>query len=222
MLRALALVTFTAAWILAPPVAAADDIGSYPLDAISREVPAHGKVKCPKVEMVRYRGDIIRFARPVRVYVGFAARLRKFEEVVRDVAIEVYGRAPRRIRHIGTYNCRRIRTWPTYLSEHALGNGIDIEGFDFGPARGKEQRHSAPQRRLRRGFHVRIGHDWNATRGVSRIHAEFLRRLTDELSRRQDIFRVILGPGYPGHKNHFHFDCSPWRAIELSPARTAY
>lgn len=191
----------------------ADD--RYGLDDVPRYVPPTGRVICPKVPMVRYRGAVIRYHKPVRVYVGFRERLEKFERIVREVAIEVYGRAPRRIVHIGTYNCRRIRRYPTYLSEHALGNGIDIAGFDFGPARGRGERAAAPHRRLRRAFRVRVADHWGRTRGVDAIHAEFLRRLTDRLVGRDDVFRVLLGPAWPGHKNHFHFDCAPWRIVEI-------
>ena len=48
------------------------------------------------------------------------------------------------------------------------------------------------------------------------VHARFL----DTLARRlvaKDIFRVLLGPSYPGHENHFHFDMSPWRLVDIWP-----
>jgi len=132
---------------------------------------------------------------------------------VQEVAIEVYGRAPVKIRHMGTYNCRRIRLYPTYVSEHGMGNAIDIAEFQFARARG-EERTTAP-RGTKRGFSVSVLKHWNKRRGVSAVHARFLRRLTDRLVARKDIFRVLLGPSYPGHKNHFHFDCSPWRIVEI-------
>ncbi len=187
---------------------------AYGLDEVSREVPARGRVVCPKVEMVRHRGTHLRYHKPVRVYVGFRDRLEKFEKIVHDTAIEVYGRAPRRIVHIGTYNCRRIRRFPTFISEHGLGNAIDIEGFDFGPARGKAERGAVP-RQLRRGFKVRVEKHWDGNRGVNALHAKFLRLVTERLVEREDIFTVLLGPAWPGHKNHFHFDVSPWRIVEL-------
>ena len=191
---------------LAPQVA-------YGLDEVSRETPAKGRVRCPKVAMVRYRGDTIRYHKPVRVYVGFRDKLREFEKVVEQVAIEVYGRKPRRIRHLGTYNCRRIRRYPTFLSEHALGNAIDIEAFVFGRA-SRAGRAKAP-RRLRRGFTVSVAKHWGATRGTAAIHARFLRLLAERLVEREDVFRVLLGPGYPGHDDHFHVDFSPWRIVEI-------
>lgn len=187
---------------------------AYPLDDLPRQIEARGPVRCPKVEMVRYKGDVVRYHRPVRVYVGFRERLRRFEEVVREVAIEHYGRAPRRIVHIGTYNCRRIKAWPTFLSEHGIGNGIDVRGFDFAPARGQARR-DAPTRRLRRAFKVRLASHWGQRAGDAARHAAFLRALADRLVQRRDIFRVLLGPAEPGHKNHFHFDMAPWRLVNI-------
>ena len=69
----------------------------------------------------------------VTVHPAFRERLRRFEVVVHSVAMEIYGRAPRKIVHMGTFNCRRIRRFPHLISEHGLGNAIDVAGFDFGP-----------------------------------------------------------------------------------------
>ena len=197
--------------LVSPPSAVADE---YPLDTVGRVVPPKGKLRCPEVELVRYRGDTIRYHRPVKVFVGFRDRLRLFEQVVREAAVEVYGRAPRRIKHLGTYNCRRIRAYPFLMSEHALGNGIDIAGFHFGPARRGDEAAKRLPRSLRRSFKVRVLKHWDGRGRAGRLHARFLRELARRLAARPDIFRVMLGPGYPGHKNHFHFDCSPWRLVD--------
>jgi len=197
-----------------PESATLDD---YPLDSVSREVKPTGRVKCPKVELVRYRGDVIRYHKPVKVFVGFKDRLKKFEKVVEEVAIEVYGRAPRRIRHIGTYNCRRIGGYPTFISEHGLGNGIDIAGFDFGRLPRGEELPEGVSKRLKRSFKVRMLKHWDG-KGRNAIHSRFLKTLARRLIARDDIFRVLLGPSYPGHKDHFHFDCSPWRIVEVFEA----
>ncbi|MBM4345587.1 MAG: extensin family protein [Deltaproteobacteria bacterium] len=198
--------------VAAAPAASADD---YPLDELERTVPAKGKMVCPPVELVGYRGETVRYHAPVRVYVGFRDRLRKFEQVVRDVAVEVYGRSPTKIVHIGTLNCRRIRLWPTLLSEHGIGNGIDVAGFDFGPVARKAAVPQDLPAGLRKGFSVRVKAHWDGQSGAAAVHARFLRRLTDTLLERQDIFRVLLGPAYPGHKDHFHFDCAPWRLVSI-------
>lgn len=193
---------------------AGDESASYPLDGVPRVVSPKGRVECPSLPMVRYRGKHIRYHKPVLVYRGFREHLERFEEIVAETAVEVYGRKPRRIRHLGTYNCRRIRKYPEWLSEHALGNAIDVEGFDFGRAR-KGERKAAPHRRLRRGFRVRVKRHWERKRGVAAIHARFLRELTERLVAEKNLFRVLLGPAFPGHRDHFHFDMSPYEMVTL-------
>ena len=188
----------------------------YALDSIERVINATGRVRCPKVEKVRYPGDVIAYHSPVVVNPHFRERLRRFEVVVRDVALEVYGRAPRKIRHVGTYNCRRIAAWPTFLSEHGLANGIDVAGFDFGPV--PRASRAATPKNLRRAFSVRLIRHWHGGKGAAAVHGRFLRLLAQRLIARPDIFRVLLGPAYPGHKDHFHFDCSPWRLVEVFEA----
>jgi hypothetical protein len=150
----------------------------------------------------------------VYVYVDFRERMVFFEDIVAEVAKDVYGRAPKKIKHLGTYNCRRIRRFPDLLSEHALGNAIDVEGFDFGPAKDSSEKESSPLRSLRRGFQVRVGKHWNGEHGAAALHARFLRELTDKLIE-EDTFRVLLGPAFPGHHDHFHFDLAPYRLIDL-------
>lgn len=185
----------------------------YALDGVSREVPERGRVKCPELELVRYRGDVIRYHKPAHVYVGFRKKLERMEQIVSETAIEFYGRPPARIKHLGTYYCRRIRSWPTYISEHGLGNAIDVEGFDFRWVSRKD----APgvPARLRRAFQIRIEQHWNGTRGVAATHARFLHTLAQRLIDEDGLFRVMLGPAEPGHHNHFHFDAAPWRIVNI-------
>ncbi len=186
----------------------------YSLDSLERVANPKGKMICPKVEMTRHKGGTVRYHKPVYVYVDFKERLVAFENIVAEVAIEVYGRAPKKIKHQGTFNCRRIRRFPDLLSEHALGNAIDVEGFDFGRAKGSDEQAESPHRSLQRGFKVRVGKHWDRERGVGAIHSNFLHKLTERLIEK-DTFRVLLGPAWPGHKSHFHFDLAPYRLIEL-------
>lgn len=217
---ALAVLLVGAAQLTCVPTSSAEstlegsDMATYPLDGMSRTISPRGRMSCPKLEMTRHRGTHVRYHKPVFIYRGFQEKLEAFEAIVAEVAKDTYGRAPRRIAHLGTYNCRRIRRIPDLLSEHALGNAIDVEGFDFGPASGKVERMDAPHRRLRRGFKVRVDSHWDATRGVNALHATFLRALTERLLK-EDVFRVMLGPAYPGHQDHFHFDLAPYRLIAL-------
>ena len=193
----------------------------YGLDAVPRWVAqSTGPLQCPKVELVSWRGQALKYGGSVRVYKGFAERLALFEAVARDVAVEVYGRAPKRILHMGTLNCRRIRTWPNLLSEHGLGNGIDIAGFELPALKRGQPMPVALPASLKKGFQVTVKQHWQAAQPPegtpqAKLHAHFLRRLTEELLKRPGIFRVLLGPAYPGHRDHFHFDCAPWRLVTL-------
>lgn len=188
-------------------------LDTYDLDAVSREIPPTGRFGCPEVDLVSYRGGAIRLHKPARVHRAFVERLRRFEAVVAEVAVQIYGRAPKRMRHVGGFVCRRMKTYPTLLSEHSLGNALDIEAFEFAGAT-RAQRAAAPKG-LRGAFRVTVDAHWSATRGVGALHSRFLRALADALIARPDIFRVMLGPSYPGHQDHLHFDASNFRSIDF-------
>lgn len=192
-----------------PSATRAVDFGSYPLDRVSRQFEG----RCPEVDVVRYRGTSIRYARPVRVYSGFVPRLAALERLVAEIATRHYGRAPSRLLHRGAYNCRAIRIDAHQLSEHGLGNALDVRGFRFGrlPA-GAELPQGAP-RRLRHGFEVTILEHWAARRGLGARHAAFLADLRRALMHRPEMFRGMLGPRFPGHRDHLHFDMAPWSLI---------
>ena len=202
--------------LILPVVARASD---YPLDDVSRTTSIRGRVKCPDVGLVRYRGNKIRYQSALSVNPHLTAKLDALEQLVEELALKHYGRAPRRIEHLGSFNCRRIRGWPNYLSEHGLANAVDISAFRFARARGARAR--ALPRHLRRGFRISVLRHWNA-QGRQSVHACFLRELASEVMRRR-LFRGVFGPGYPGHANHFHFDMSPWQMheVDLSDPPTA-
>jgi hypothetical protein len=184
--------------------------GGYPLDRLSRTTPATGDFACPDVELTTYSGTSIHYFQPVQVYVGFVEPLARFEEIARDTAVEIYGRAPIKLVHDGAYNCRRTRGYATLLSEHALGNALDVEGFAFGPAPAGT---AAPEG-LRGAFSVDLIHDWNATTGTRALHAKFLRLVAERVID-AEIFHVVLGPDYAGHKGHFHIDLAPYRLVDV-------
>jgi hypothetical protein len=201
--------------LVAGAPASADPAPAYGLDAISREIPAGGPVQCPHVDLVPYRGDVVRFRPGTVVYSGFTPHLRRLEELARDVAIEIYGRAPSRIVHLGTYACRRMTTYPDWLSEHGLGNAIDLEGFDFPPLPRGEALLPGLDKGFRGAFEVRVIKHWGKKTGHAAVHARFLRTIAARLVARPDAFRVVLGPGYPGHANHLHLDMSPFRLVHI-------
>jgi hypothetical protein len=187
----------------------------YPLDDLERSIAPRGPVRCPKVELAVYRGTHLRYRAPAKIFVGFKPHLEKMEQLVNELATRHYGRPPRRLVHLGTYNCRRIGAYPDWLSEHGLGNAIDVAGFDFGRlAKGAVLPDGVP-RQLRHPFRVRVDHHWKRKTGLMAHHARFLHALAQKLIARRDIFRVLLGPSYPGHHNHFHFDMAPYRLVDI-------
>ena len=187
----------------------------YPLDTIPREAPRTGDLPCPKIERVAYRGDVVRYQPEVWVNTAFRGRLTAFERVVRDVGVEVFGRAPERIVHLGGYGCRRMREHSGWLSEHALANAIDVEGFDFGHLPKDAVLPAGLPPVFANAFPVRVLSHWGKRSGYAAIHARFLRTLVLKLIARDDVFRVLLGPGYPGHANHFHFDMATFKLVQI-------
>lgn len=189
----------------------------YELDSVDRYIAPSGsrRVQCSPEGMVLYRGNAVRYQSPVTVNPAFRERLRRFEDAVAEVSVEIYGRAPRRIQHYGAYSCRASRNRSYRLSEHALGNAIDVAGFDFGPADKKAPVLAGQPKRLRAPFVVKVARHWGKSGDVvAETHARFLRALTDRL-RERDVFRGFVGPGHPGHDDHLHFDVAPWRYVRL-------
>lgn len=181
----------------------------YELDSVERIAEGPGRPDCDTSSLVRYRGEHIRYT--ARVHRAFVPRLVRFENLVTELATEHYGRAPRRLRHRGAFNCRIARGRRARISEHAFGNALDLQGFEFPAlARGDEGPDNMP-RRMRRGFNITVLEHWTPRRARDGYHAEFLHRLTDALRVRPDIFRGIVGPPRPRHRDHLHLDASPWR-----------
>jgi hypothetical protein len=125
--------------------------------------------------------------------------------VLREVSIPFYGRAPSALLVAASYDCRSISGNTRRLSEHALGNAIDITGFRFGELEAA----SAP------AFEVRIDRHWKARGDATReLHSRFLQAFTQALIAR-DVFRTLLGPAHRDHADHFHFDMAPEYYVDL-------
>ncbi len=177
----------------------------FPLNDLPRKV--HGEVECPHVDLVEYAGSRIPYNRPIKVTRGFRKRLIRFETIVAEVSIEVYGRPPDRIVHAGGYACKTVGHHKKKLSEHAFGQAIDVAGFDFDAVPASKYK-GLVKGRARKAFKVRLVDDWDADKGFAAKHSRFLHRLAQELERRGP-FSTMLGPSYKGHKRFFHFDFGP-------------
>ncbi|MEZ4433488.1 MAG: extensin family protein [bacterium] len=188
---------------------------SFALDDWSRraEYGAKGKGKgrlvCPDVELVGYRGEGLRYHKALRVNPAFREVLGRFEAVASAVAVEVYGRPPSKVIHYGTYNCRTVRRRGHKLSEHAFGNAIDVAGFEFAAAPRAERKALG---RAGRAFRVDVEKHWDRTAGFEGQHARFLKRLVIEL-RKDRVFRGMIVPPAPGHHNHLHLDMGRWAFV---------
>lgn len=173
---------------------------SYALDERWRVV-GHGQLTCPEVALTEFSGEAIAFVPQAHVALPFRQRMAELERVVQEVSLEFYGRVPTAILVASSYDCRSVSGKNQRLSEHALGNAIDISGFRFG----------SPDPEA--AFEVRVDRHWKAS-GSDARHARFLRALTQALIAR-DVFRTLLGPAHPDHADHFHFDMAPHYYVDL-------
>jgi hypothetical protein len=175
----------------------------YPLHDLPREVS--GAVKCPEIELVEYSGEVIAYNQPIEVNKHFRKRLIRFETMVSELAIKLYGRAPAVIVHAGGHTCKTVGGRGEKLSEHAFGHAIDVIGFDFEAAPGEDGDEVA---RIAKAFSVRLEDHWGAEGGFDAKHSLFLHLLADALKERGP-FSTMLGPAYKGHDKMFHFDFGP-------------
>jgi hypothetical protein len=183
---------------------------AYPLDPVVRAMTT-GQLDCPNVELLEFPGAALTFSPAARVNVPFRERLLQFESVVAAVAQRIYGRPPAQVIVSGSYGCRSVSGKKRRMSEHGLGNAIDIAGFEFTRMAAWPETPSA----LPGAFEVRVDRHWKA-KGDPAIerHARFLAELTRELLDR-GVFRTMLGPAHPEHADHFHFDMAPEPYVDL-------
>jgi hypothetical protein len=189
----------------------------YPLDEVSRYVDfgerprKAARVDCSETLVTRYVGEHVRYERPVRIAESFQPKLQAFEAIVDEVAREYYGRAPHRILHLGAFACRTVRGRSNRLSEHALGNAIDVSGFTFTALRKNATAPEDLPAKLRRPFAVSVRRHFRheADEGADALHRQFLRTVVARV-RAERVFRGIIGPGRRGHDGHLHFDYGRW------------
>jgi hypothetical protein len=135
-----------------------------------------------------------RYSKPLLLNGAFAVKFARFEALAQEEAQRVFGRRLVGIDHLGTYVCRTIAGRAGSLSEHALGNAIDVSAFV-----------------LRGGRRVVVSRDF-ARIGVAPATpaAQFLAALI-ERARREGLFGTILTPDFDAHHaNHLHLDGRQW------------
>jgi hypothetical protein len=159
--------------------------------------PSHlsAEILCEAPEGVAIkRGAGLLFQPQARVNCAFAQRLVRFEAIVQEEARSILKSPVRSIVHLGTYNCRRMAAYPTWVSEHSFANAIDVATFV-----------------LKNGRTVEVERDWvRADKPAVTAAAQFLRRLTRRLYD-EKVFSVVLTPSFDAHhKNHLHLDGAPY------------
>lgn len=128
---------------------------------------------------------------PVETRCAIALRMAMWEEhSLQPAAAEFLAASVSSIDHIGSYNCRVMRTSSgpsTRMSTHATADAIDIVGFG-----------------LSDGTRVRLLDDWDPI-GPK---AEFLREVRDGACK---WFSLTLSPDYNRlHADHFHLQSRGW------------
>jgi hypothetical protein len=142
---------------------------------------------------VRVEQTAIGWNRPAEMSCALAEQLDRFErEAVQPAAQRYFGRPVVLIRHFGAYTCRGENGGNGRLSQHALGNAIDVGSFELGD-----------------GTRVAVETDW---RGRGPRH-DFLH---DVAKRACAYFNVVLTPASDAlHHNHFHLDVGPYRLCSV-------
>jgi hypothetical protein len=138
---------------------------------------------------VRVSAAGITWNRPGVVSCAFALELDAFvREEVQPLALARFGQEVRRLRHFGTYACRREAGNGSRWSVHASGRAIDLAGFE-----------------LADGTLITVERDWYGGDAKS----SFLHTLARRACGR---FSVVLTPDSDrDHRNHIHLDSGPWK-----------
>ena len=200
----------------------------YALDDMPRSRDPAEELECDRESLERYEGEHVEYARALNVDPAFVERLERFEELVHELAIETYGRGPRRVLHVGAFACRTVRGREERISEHALGNALDVTGFSFGRWHPPETPDGVatemggaeaappepPPESLRRPFRVTVREHWDTDDEADQVHRAFLRTLAGRLQEER-VFRSMIGPSQAGHAGHLHLGMPPWRYIRL-------
>ncbi|UJR86059.1 extensin family protein [Sandaracinus amylolyticus] len=158
----------------------------YVLDDLPRD-GAQLAEGCPEVPLVDHAGDPVPWRPALRVHPAVVPAVRALERAILETALVTYHRAPIRLLSASSHRCRAMRGNPTRISEHALGNAVDVRGIV-----------------LEEGEEITIRDHWSAT-GDDAIHARFWHALVQRMIDEQS-FRGIVGPPRADHLDHLHFD----------------
>ncbi len=159
--------------------------------AVTPLEPLEETAQCFVRDRVLLRGLADASVAPVETRCAIALRMAMWERhSVQPAAERLLGSPVARIRQIGSYNCRAMRTIAgpsTRMSTHATADAIDITGFD-----------------LVDGTRISLLDDWAGT-GQK---ATFLRTVRNGAC---EWFNLTLSPDYNRlHADHFHLQSRGW------------
>lgn len=185
-----------------PPVASAPGAPAGPscapallrAGAVFEALPDRsGPGECNLRDAVRMTRSHVALDQPLQVTCQTADHLLRFErDVVQPAALRHFGQSLARIRHFGGYACR-LRNGDSrgIRSEHALGQAVDIAGFD-----------------LADGTQITVARHW----GEFGPRGAFLRQVAREACA---IFHLVLTPRSDAlHRTHLHLDIGRWRRCD--------
>jgi hypothetical protein len=164
-------------------------------------IPLHdspsGWFQCGAAQVVRYkRGpDQIRYSTSPKMTCQMALALPQFERIVQEEAERHFGKSVVKIRQRGTYNCREIKAYPGWVSQHSFANALDVSEFTL------------------KGGKVITVEDHYGREEVApdKDESRFLRAVAHRLYD-EDVFSSVLTPRFDrAHRNHFHFDMASFR-----------
>jgi hypothetical protein len=135
----------------------------------------------------------IRYTPALRVDCSFALELPAIESAIQKEANENLGTRITKITTFGTYSCRKARgSVRGNLSEHAVGNAMDIGGFT--PKVGKP---------------ISVLRDYHPFEESPDDRSRFLRAIFRAL-REQEGLTTVIGPeNRDDHRDHIHVDRAP-------------
>lgn len=159
-------------------------------------LPVHKKrgstIFCGAPQVLRYRSGPggIELVRAPQLSCPMALAMARFEVVAQRLAKTFLSQRIVKIHHAGTYNCREMRNYPGWVSEHSYANALDIKSFELQGGK-----------RLTVGMHYRD----QGPRGA------FFRAMARSLVEKR-VFSVVLTPNFDGlHKRHLHLDLARYR-----------
>lgn len=145
--------------------------------------------------MSEMKGQRVSINPPATMNCALTARMAKWiKSQLQPLANKHFSSPVKMIHNIASYSCRnRYNTISQKLSEHALGNALDIAGFT-----------------LENGEIISVLKHWPEEEDA--VKSDFLKSVHKSACK---TFVVVLGPNAnEAHKNHFHFDLGRYPVCE--------